>query len=55
MVGSALVGSLQNISCRLVILGVSMLPVIFAALIALAVGFAFSHFVVNGQNSAKVQ
>ncbi|WP_419039564.1 Rnase Y domain-containing protein, partial [Parolsenella catena] len=32
-----------------------MLPIIVAAVIALVAGFAISHFVVNGQNSAKVQ
>ena len=55
MVGSALVGSLLNISCSFVILGVNMLPIIVAAVIALVAGFAISHFVVNGQNSTKVQ
>ena len=29
--------------------------VVIAALVALAIGFAISHFVVNGQNSARVQ
>lgn len=55
MVGSALVGSLLNISCSFVILGVGMPLAIIAALVALVVGFFISHAIVNGQNSAKVQ